>query len=149
MLGAEQRLHPFPGEVFDLVDDRVAAVVPLAGIPLGVLVGEDRPGRGEHRLRREVLRRDQLQRRVLTLELAIDDLEKLRIDRAHFLAAEIGHVACLLKASSRTRSSSWSISVAVRSYDSRPEPIGSATSSVSDSPSRSARVRPPCKPLSQ
>ena len=42
VLGAEQRLDALAGEVLDLVDDLVAAVVALAGIALGVLVGEDR-----------------------------------------------------------------------------------------------------------
>ena len=44
VLGAEQRLHPVAGEVLDLVDDLVAAVVALARVALGVLVGEHRAG---------------------------------------------------------------------------------------------------------
>ena len=42
VLGAEQRLRPLAGQVLDLVDDLVAAVVALARIALGVLVREDR-----------------------------------------------------------------------------------------------------------
>ena len=49
VLGAEQRLGPVAGEVLDLVDDAVPAVVAAARVALGVLVGEDRarwrPGR--------------------------------------------------------------------------------------------------------
>ena len=37
-------LDPLAGQVLDLVDDLVAAVVPLARVALGVLVGEHRPG---------------------------------------------------------------------------------------------------------
>ena len=61
-------------ELFGLVDDEVAAVVALGRIPLGVLVGEDRALRREHGGRREVLRGDQLDRRVLALQLAPDDV---------------------------------------------------------------------------
>ena len=56
VLGAEQLAGPPPGQVLDLVDDAVAAVVPLAGVALRVLVGEHRPGGGHHRPRGEILR---------------------------------------------------------------------------------------------
>src|SRR5690606_6917129 len=42
VLGAEQRLYARARELFHLVDDLLAFVVPLAGISLGVLVREDR-----------------------------------------------------------------------------------------------------------
>jgi hypothetical protein len=61
VLGAEERLDPVAGEVLDVVDDLVAAVVALAGIALGVLVGEHRAGGLHHGRRREVLRGDELQ----------------------------------------------------------------------------------------
>ena len=57
VLGAEQRLGPLAGELLDLVDDLVAAVVALAGVALAVLVGEDRAGGPQHRRRGEVLAR--------------------------------------------------------------------------------------------
>jgi hypothetical protein len=41
MLRAEQFLDPIDGELFDVVDDRVAAVVPLAGVPLGIFTAGD------------------------------------------------------------------------------------------------------------
>ena len=44
VLGAEQRLGPLAGQVLDLVDDLVAAVVALARVALAVLVGEHRAG---------------------------------------------------------------------------------------------------------
>ena len=79
VLGAEQRARARAREFLGVVDDEVAAVVALAGIALGVLVGEHRALRLEHRRRREVLRRDQLDRRVLALELAPDDVGDLGI----------------------------------------------------------------------
>ena len=63
-----------PGELLGLVDHEVAAVVPLARVALGVLVREDRALGGEDRRRGEVLRRDQLDRGVLALDLAPDDV---------------------------------------------------------------------------
>ena len=76
VLGAEQRARA-PREVLGLVDHDVAAVVALGRVALGVLVGEHRALRLEHRRRREVLRRDQLDRGVLALELAPDDVGDL------------------------------------------------------------------------
>ena len=46
---AEQGLRPLPGQVLDLVDDPVPAVVAGPRVALRVLVGEDRSGGGEHR----------------------------------------------------------------------------------------------------
>ena len=69
VLGAEQRLGALDGEVLDVVDDRVAAVVALARVALGVLVGEHRAGGAQHRRRGEVLAGDQLQAGGLAFEL--------------------------------------------------------------------------------
>ena len=49
VFGAEQRLGPLDGDRLDVVDHQVAAVVALAGIALGVLVGEHRTHRPDHR----------------------------------------------------------------------------------------------------
>ena len=76
---AEQRLGPLPGELLDLVDDLVAAVVPLARVALAVLVREHRARRPQHRRRREVLAGDQLQRRPLALLLGADEVEQLAV----------------------------------------------------------------------
>ena len=48
VLGAEQFARALPREVLGVVDDEVAAVVPLPGIALRVLVGEHRTLRLEH-----------------------------------------------------------------------------------------------------
>ena len=76
-VGAEQRLGPLAGDVLDLVDDLVAAVVALAGVALAVLVGEHRAGGAQHRRRGEVLAGDQLDGGVLALDLAVDEAEDL------------------------------------------------------------------------
>ena len=70
VLGAEQRLGPLDGQRLDVVDDGVAAVVALARVALGVLVGQHRPDGAQHGRRREVLAGDQLQAGRLALELA-------------------------------------------------------------------------------
>jgi hypothetical protein len=72
VLGPEQRGGPVAGQVLHLVDDLVAAVVALARVALGVLVGQHRARRGQHGRRGEVLRGDQLQRGLLALQLLVD-----------------------------------------------------------------------------
>ena len=79
MLGAEELAGPAPGQLLDLVDDAVAAVVPLARVALRVLVGQHRPGGGHDRPGGEILRSDELQRGVLPLLLAPDDVEELAV----------------------------------------------------------------------
>ena len=73
VLGAEERLGAVAGEVLDLVDDLAAAVVPLAGHALGVLVVEPGAERLEHRHRREVLRGDELEGLLLALQLRVEE----------------------------------------------------------------------------
>ncbi len=69
MLRAEQRFRALDSESFHLVDVLATAVVPLAGIALGVLIGQVRACRREHRGRNEVFARDKLYLRALTAEL--------------------------------------------------------------------------------
>ena len=54
---------------FDDVDVLAAAVVALAGIAFGILVGQHGAGCIEHGLRDDVLRRDQLDLMLLAAEL--------------------------------------------------------------------------------
>jgi hypothetical protein len=65
VLGAEELLGAVAGQVLDDVGELAAAVVALAGIALGVLVGEDGAGGLEHGAADEVLRGDHLQAFVL------------------------------------------------------------------------------------
>ena len=103
VLGAEQRLGPVDRELLDLVDDLAAAVVPLAGIPLGVLVRRHGPDGLEHRGPREVLRCDQLDLVALTLELVAEQHSDIWVDlgeagRAQLVERRLGegHDAMLL-----------------------------------------------------
>ena len=68
--GAEQRLDPLDRERLDDVDVLAAAVVPAAGVALGVLVRQHAALRLHRRDRGEVLRRDHLQRVLLAPQLA-------------------------------------------------------------------------------
>ncbi len=79
MVGTEQFLHPLDGKRLDIVDDRVAAVVALARVALGVLVGEHRTRRAHHVGRGEVLAGDELQARVLADALLLEEVEDLGV----------------------------------------------------------------------
>ncbi len=80
VLGAEQLLGAVDRELLGDVDLLAAAVVALARVALGVLVGEHRPGGIEDRLGDEILRGDHLERVLLALELALQHLGDRRID---------------------------------------------------------------------
>ena len=79
VVGPEQCGGPVTSQVLHLVDDPVAAVVAAARVALGVLVRQHRARRREHRRRREVLRGDQLQGRLLTVELLPDEVRHLGV----------------------------------------------------------------------
>ena len=69
---AEQSFGALAAQVFDRVHMLAATVVALARVPLGVLVGQHRPHGRDDFARRVILRRDQLQLRLLTRALEID-----------------------------------------------------------------------------
>ena len=77
--GAEQRPDPVPGQVLGDVHVLAAAVVALAGVALGVLVGQHAALRLEHGPGGEVLAGDHLQRAALPAELAGQDGGELGI----------------------------------------------------------------------
>ena len=79
---AEQLGHPLDRQLLGDVDVLAAAVVALAGQPLGVLVGEHRALRFEHGAADDVLRRDQLDLVALAPELAADHVGDLGIGLA-------------------------------------------------------------------
>ena len=87
VLGPEQRSGPVTGQVLHLVDDPVAAVVAAARVALGVLVRQHRAGRREHGRRREVLRGDQLQGRLLPIELLAQKVRHLGVGGQRGLVA--------------------------------------------------------------
>ena len=78
VLGAEERLRAIDRQLLDDVDVLAAAVVALAGIALGVLVGQHAALALEDRLRDEVLRGDHLERALLALELVLEGVGDLR-----------------------------------------------------------------------
>ena len=80
VLGAEQLLGAVDRQLLGDVHLLAAAVVAAPGVALGVLVGQHRSGRLEHRLGDEVLRGDHLERVLLAVELALQHLGDRRID---------------------------------------------------------------------
>ena len=72
VFGAEELLGAVARQVLDDVGEFAAAVVALAGIAFGVLVGEDAAGGFEHRFGGEVLAGDQLELGVLALGFVLD-----------------------------------------------------------------------------
>ena len=93
VLGAEQLLGPRDRQRLGDVDELAAAVVALARIPLGVLVGQHRAGRLQHGLADEVLRGDQLEAGVLPVLLVADGLGDLRVGRGERAPAGRGLVS--------------------------------------------------------
>ncbi len=79
VLGAEELLGPVDGQGLDDVDVLAAAVVALAGVALGVLVGHHRAHGGQDRLRHEVLRGDQLEALVLAAPLVLEGVRDLGV----------------------------------------------------------------------
>ncbi len=108
VLGTEEALDPVAGEVLDLVDDLVAAVVALARVALAVLVRQRRTDRSHDGSRREVLRRDQLEAGVLALDLTTDERLDLGVGLGEGGGAVplqvVAHRCCsLARATSRSR----------------------------------------------
>ena len=81
-LRAEQLLRALDRQRLGDVDELAAAVVALARIALGVLVGHHRALRLEHGAGDDVLRRDQLDLMPLAAELALDRIGDLGIASA-------------------------------------------------------------------
>ena len=69
---AEQPLGAVDGELLDDIDKFAAAVIALAGIALGIFVGQDRALRLEHGARDDVLGRDELDLVLLPRQLVGD-----------------------------------------------------------------------------
>ena len=86
IIGAEELLGPLNGDVLHHVHALTAAVVALAGIALGVLVGQDGTGGGQNGGTDDVLRGDQLNVLLLPVILGADGLPHLGIggsDKVH------------------------------------------------------------------
>ena len=86
VIGAEEFLCPLDGDVLHHVHALAAAVVALAGVALGVLVGEDGAGGGQDGGADDVLRGDELDVLLLPVILGTDGLPHLRVgggDKVH------------------------------------------------------------------
>ncbi len=89
VLGSEQRLGAIDRELLGDVDLLAAAVVPLPGVPLGVLVGQNRTRGLEHRLRHEVLGRDHLECALLAFQLTLENACDVGVDVAQRRILEV------------------------------------------------------------
>ena len=79
VLGAKEFLGALSRQLFHHVGKLAAAVVALAGIALGILVGEDRTHGFEHGFADKIFRGDQFQAFVLAANFVIDGGGYLRI----------------------------------------------------------------------
>ena len=102
VLGAEELFGAVAGEVFDNVGELTAAVVTLAGVTLGVLVGEDGSGGFEHGAGDEVLGGDHLETFVLAGDLVLDLLEDFWVRRGEAGVKADRHTASLCRLLGKT-----------------------------------------------
>src|SRR5579864_9839717 len=79
VFGTIELLGAFARQIFDHVHVFAAAVIPLAGVTFGVLVGEHAAGGFENRFGGEIFAGDQFQARVLAFGLLADLLENFRV----------------------------------------------------------------------
>ncbi len=95
--GAEQLLDAVNGQLLDHVDVLATAVVALAGIALGVLVGQLRTLGGHHGRRGVVLGGDQLDVVFLALVFLLDGGKDLGVDLVDRKTAAFEHGETRLK----------------------------------------------------
>ena len=94
VLRPEELLRPVDAHVLDLIDKFAAAVVALARITLGILVGQHGAHRGHHRRGDDVLGRDQLQVGALTAQFTGHDVGDDRIGVANEVDVLLLHGWC-------------------------------------------------------
>ena len=78
-LGAEELLGPFDGQIFDHIHKFAAAVIALAGVTLGIFIGEGGADGFHNRLADEILAGYELDFRALTVDLGLDGRGDLRV----------------------------------------------------------------------
>ncbi|MND58788.1 hypothetical protein D3C80_499570 [compost metagenome] len=76
---AEQLLGALDGKLFGDIDELAAAIITLARITFGILVGHDRALGFEHGARDDVLRCNQLDLVTLTTEFLLDRAKDFRV----------------------------------------------------------------------
>ena len=107
---AEQLAGPLPGDLFHDVHALAAAIVPLAGIPFGVLVGEHRPHSRHHSGGNDILRSDQLQVAPLAGKLLFHSLSHFGVfffHKADGIHQIIEHSVRLPFSSKLTNARAW------------------------------------------
>ena len=72
VVGTKQLLRAVDGECFRHVNEFTAAVIPLAGIPLGIFVGHHRADGFEHGATDEIFRGDQFETVFLSPDFVVD-----------------------------------------------------------------------------
>src|SRR5215218_4977166 len=153
VLGPEELLRPVYGELFDYVHELAAAVVPLARVALGVLVGHHRALGRQHRRGGEVLAGYELDSRPLAFELPVERLLNLGIDNLGVRAQHLSTSAFRVRWRVRRlavgklvsphksdvippyRTCSWSINVVSNALKRFAQPRASRASFSSDRPS--------------
>ncbi|MNX93962.1 hypothetical protein D3C86_1261770 [compost metagenome] len=75
----EELLQPVDGDLFDLVDKFAAAVITLAGIALGIFVGQHRALSRQNIGGNDVFRSDELDLRFLAVEFLGDGVSDHRV----------------------------------------------------------------------
>ena len=95
VFGAEEFLGALAREVLDDVGEFAAAVVALARIAFGILVGEDADGGFQHGFGGEVLARDQFQLGILALRFVLGSPRISRGSASARLRAIVRRVAHL------------------------------------------------------
>ena len=93
VFGVENELGPLDADILRHIHIFAAAVEPVAGIPLGILVREYRGHGGHDFLADQVFRGDEFDIVSLTLELQVQDLCDLRVVGADVAHAGFYHVA--------------------------------------------------------
>ena len=126
-LGAEQGLDPVDRELLDHVNVLAAAVVALARVALGVLVGQHRTLRLHHSPGGVVLRGDHLQAVTLAGQLGVDLRGDLRIQRGQVRVQARGNDLLERRAGARGRGA---LTVRRRSWTRTPAAESSGPSSV-------------------
>ncbi len=104
VFGPKDLLGAVARQVLHHVGELASAVVALAGIALGVLVGEDGAGRLQHRAADKVLRGDHLQPLVLAHDLMLDLAGNFRVGRSKACTQINWHIYMLTHGSSRPAS---------------------------------------------
>src|SRR3989304_1732529 len=80
VFSSKEPLHPVSRNVLRLIDELAAAVISFPGVSFGILVGQDAAEGLKHRKAHEILRRNELQLGVLTVNLALNGSKNVGVN---------------------------------------------------------------------